>query len=446
MAYEDYVFANEATVPVYQAPTGGKVAANVFLGEWMKRLPCPEGQTSKRRIYVRYRGGKGWIEESKCQGERMLELYFLSVGQGDSILIQTPDDRRVLIDGGLGADAHQFIRNKYRLDKPDNFIDFDAVIATHSDDDHTGGLIRVLNDPKIAVRRFLHNGLFPGAFERSGARAVGLVDDPRKPSVRSRLSSTMKRLADAIDFASNNLAPAVAAMKAHGRQTKTAGRFGCRRLDRTQGLLDGFDTGEVKLEVLWPNATTEGGKLGYPWYGTSSYAETVNGNSVVLKLSHGAHSVLLTGDLNEPSMKDAAELHGARLQAHVYKAAHHGSQKSDLGFMQLVSPHATVISAGDDGNDKHGHPRAELLGTVGRASGCEKPAIFVTELACCFRKLNPTEMRRFKASSAQLYERSIQGIISLRSDGRRMVLGTVPDLACSHIEWCAVPRLSRREE
>ncbi|HCF62032.1 MAG TPA: hypothetical protein DFS52_29070, partial [Myxococcales bacterium] len=173
MAYEDYVFANEATVPVYQAPTGGKVAANVFLGEWMKRLPCPEGQTSKRRIYVRYRGGKGWIEESKCQGERMLELYFLSVGQGDSILIQTPDDRRVLIDGGLGADAHQFIRNKYRLDKPDNFIDFDAVIATHSDDDHTGGLIRVLNDPKIAVRRFLHNGLFPGAFERSGARAVG---------------------------------------------------------------------------------------------------------------------------------------------------------------------------------------------------------------------------------------------------------------------------------
>jgi hypothetical protein len=348
----------------------------------------------------------------------------LPVGrQGDAILIQLPDERRILIDGGANAEAHEFIRNKYRLDKPDNFIDFDAVIATHSDADHAAGLIPVLRDEKIAVRRFLHNGLFPGEFHRSGKRVIGLLDDPCE-GPRGHLSPAMKRLALALDAARKNLPQAVAAMRAQGRETAPDAPLLCKRLDRSQELLEGFGGGDPRLEVLWPSASGEGEEASYAWYGSSA-GETVNGNSVVLKLTHGEHSVLLAGDLNEPSMKEVAAAHGERLRAQVYKAAHHGSQHFDDGFLELVRPDAAIISAGDDRNDQHGHPRAELLGSIVHASRCRRPAIFVTDLACCYRPLSKMQMRSFKASSGQLYERSIQGVVHLRSDGKRMCLGTV---------------------
>lgn len=70
-----------------------------------------------------------------------LEVHFFDVGQGDAIFIKTPDGIQVLIDGGpdssvlreLGSQMKVFDRN------------IDLVIATHSDKDHIGGLIDVLN-------------------------------------------------------------------------------------------------------------------------------------------------------------------------------------------------------------------------------------------------------------------------------------------------------------
>ncbi|MGH1566062.1 MAG: hypothetical protein ACRBB5_01245 [Nitrosopumilus sp.] len=47
----------------------------------------------------------------------MLEIYFLDVGQGDAILVQTPNDRRILIDGGRDAKAYSFLKWKYNLKK-----------------------------------------------------------------------------------------------------------------------------------------------------------------------------------------------------------------------------------------------------------------------------------------------------------------------------------------
>ena len=110
------------------------------------------------------------------------------------------------IDAGESGDAHEFIRNKYRLDKPDNYIDFDAVIATHSDADHTKGFLKILADPKIAVKRFYHNGLFrrrdkkkdPGPHK--GKRVYGLIDRPN-PTDSPTLTSLMKKLIRALEKA-----------------------------------------------------------------------------------------------------------------------------------------------------------------------------------------------------------------------------------------------------
>jgi hypothetical protein len=209
------------------------------------------------------------------------------------------------------------------------------------------------------------------------------------------------------------------------------GGFVCRRLDAADGFLSPFDDPGKSLiiDVLWPRAVKDNGKLAYPWYGDAG--KTVNGNSVVLCVRHGKQRILLTGDLNTASMEDLLNTITTQqgtsdvLDARVYKAAHHGSQDFSLPFLKAVKPDAAVISSGDDRNDIHRHPRAVLLGTITRYSKSAKPAIFSTELAACFSLLSKKEQAQFTSSNAQLYERSIRGIVHLRSNGEQLFLGSV---------------------
>lgn len=440
--YPDYVYANKPLVDIYQKARGSSKAAKVLLGEWL-RVDTPDGQIpSTKRIPVRYRGGSGYALAEDITRRRQLEIYFIDVDQGDSILIQTPDDRRVLVDGGATDDALEFIVNKYRLDKRDHYVDFDAVIATHSDSDHVGGLIKILKHPRIAVKRVLHNGLFrrkessldPGPRSASNKRVFGLEDRPFADG-RPELKHLMKRLLTAIDKAEENLPVVVRKMEERGgriaRVDLPRGGFVCKRLDRAHGYVPPFgaENPYLTIEVLWPRARRREGELSYPWYGNA--AQTVNGNSIVLRVIHGDNRVLLTGDLNEPSMEDV--LHGLsatiddpkELAADVYKAAHHGSQHFLLDFLKVLAPNAAVISSGDAKNDAHGHPRAVLMGTITRYSKHPRPAVFCTELAACFSKLSREEMREFRAGTQELYARSLKGIVHLRSNGERLCLATV---------------------
>ena len=181
----------------------------------------------------------------------------------------------------------------------------------------------------------------------------------------------------------------------------------------------------MTIEVLWPYAQ----QASYCWY--TDPGKTVNGNSVVLKVIHGENSILLSGDLNEPSMEDVLLKYPqmgnkkSRLNSDVYKAAHHGSQHFSVDFLNAVKANAAVISSGDDRYDQHGHPRAVLLGTITRYSEVAAPAVFSTELAACFRKLSQKEQNEFDKSQGQLYERAFRGIIHLRSDGKQMFLANV---------------------
>jgi beta-lactamase superfamily II metal-dependent hydrolase len=448
--FPDYAYAANALVRVYKTRGGTEGAANVFLGEWMKVLDDPV--PGKGRVHVKYRGGEGYVKLADLTRRRHLEIYFLDVGQGDGILIQTPDDRRILIDGGPSDDAFEFIQNKYRLDKPDNYIDFDAVVATHSDTDHTGGLLKVLTSPKIAVKRFYHNGLFRRADKKKdpgphqGDRITGLADRP-KATDKPALAPFMKKLLKAVDKAEENLPVVIREMLAQERRVDApAGGFVCQRLDAAHGFLPPYDKpgDPLAIQVLWPRATVENGETSYRWYGDAG--KTVNGNSIVLQVRHGRQRILLTGDLNTASADDFLSLHPGQaglphpLEADVYKAAHHGSQDFSLPFLQAVTPNAAVISSGDDTHDSYGHPRAVLMGTITRYSHCAKPAVFCTELAACFTPLSAKQKKQFNAGAAQLYERSIQGIIHLRSNGAQLCLGTVygrraPDDKSANVLW-----------
>jgi competence protein ComEC len=83
----------------------------------------------------------------------LLTVSFLDVGQGDAIFIDAPSGRQVLIDGGRGATVLQ------RLSSAMPWWDrsIDAVIATHPDADHIGGLIDVLS--RYAVGMVVHSSV-----------------------------------------------------------------------------------------------------------------------------------------------------------------------------------------------------------------------------------------------------------------------------------------------
>ena len=86
-----------------------------------------------------------WKEVFKLESPRVLKVDFLSVGQGDSFLVETPDKHYILIDGGPDSSV---------LGKLGEYMPFwdrtiDLVVLTHPDSDHVTGLIDVLSKYKI---------------------------------------------------------------------------------------------------------------------------------------------------------------------------------------------------------------------------------------------------------------------------------------------------------
>ena len=83
-------------------------------------------------------GGYVWKEENR---PAILEVYVFSLSSGRSIFIRTPEDKRILIDGGGNSDI---------VDELTQILPFysrriDAVVATNSEGNNVSGLIDVLN-------------------------------------------------------------------------------------------------------------------------------------------------------------------------------------------------------------------------------------------------------------------------------------------------------------
>ena len=90
-------------------------------------------------------------------------------------------------------------------------------------------------------------------------------------------------------------------------------------------------SGAVRFEVLYPE--NESGAEG-------------NNSSCVLRISVGAHALLLTGDIEKAAERDLVE-GGAALGADVIVVPHHGSAtSSSVPFVDSVSPLIAVNSAG----------------------------------------------------------------------------------------------------
>lgn len=86
------------------------------------------------------------------QGKGILEVDFLDVGQGDSILIKAPDNFDILIDGGPDSS----VLNELGRNLPFYDRDIELMILTHPHSDHVAGLVEVLK--RYEVKKVLYTG------------------------------------------------------------------------------------------------------------------------------------------------------------------------------------------------------------------------------------------------------------------------------------------------
>jgi beta-lactamase superfamily II metal-dependent hydrolase len=414
---------------------------------------------------------------------RVLKFNFVDVQQGDGSVIETPKGKVVLIDGGDNVMFARYLAGRFRGTTDARPKEIECILVTHGDADHFLGLTEIFDSETnptkrkrlfIHPRRVYHNGLVKRPSKINGETvketemlgATKTVNDP----------NTNKDIVIITGLESNLLNVPDAQMNQPFRKWKEAltafaarGPIEFRRLKIDDN--DAFDflsDEDIKVQVLGPIptkiGTVEGLKfLGNPPKGPrighesleldttgfkgKSASHTINGHSIVFRLTYGNFNFLFTGDLNDEAARALTRAHNRgdlNLQAEVFKVPHHGSADFSAAFMQAVSPVISVVSSGDESARKEFiHPRATLMGALGKYSRVEEPLIFVTELVAFFQLqgLTRPEFHKLKDGIcivkdgvAQLdekakktffgFSRAAFGIVKVRTNGDRLLVFT----------------------
>ena len=293
----------------------GGIAAGYFyfLRPWMKKqqLPPPSGKE--------------------------LQVHVLDVGQGDSILIISPDGKSVLIDAGDTG------RGKVVLEAMSRYsvTQLDYLIATHAHPDHIGGADEVLIATKVL--NVIDSGVAP---QTQSPSQEGNKNTKGKASVNSVVLPTTKAYLEFLD-----------AVKKNGAQYSKAAAG--EKYDLGGGAI------LTVLAPIEPFFTREQMKAG---------GNSPNANSVVLRLDYGEFSMLLPGDA-ESQTEERLMNKETNLGAKILKVAHHGSKyATSKNFLDNVKPEVAIIS--DAENNRYGHPSQSTMDRL-KAAGVK---IFRTDL------------------------------------------------------------------
>lgn len=81
--------------------------------------------------------------------QRTEAIYFLDVGQGDGILIRSPDGRNIVIDGGSTSQSKCGTYTLLPALRSQGMTEIDCWFVTHTDEDHISGLKELLLQGKL---------------------------------------------------------------------------------------------------------------------------------------------------------------------------------------------------------------------------------------------------------------------------------------------------------
>lgn len=394
---------------------------------------------------------------------RVLKVNFVDVQQGDGAVIESPDGKIVLVDGGDNQLFARYLAGRFRGTSAAKPQPIECVLVTHGDADHYAGLVEILDSERNAEprkrffmqpKRVYHNGLVKRPSTRDGKR----VPDS------ALLGATVKRgretwLTGLVD---DLLAVPDAEMNEPFRRWKATlatyharAPLVCRRLQFGDDAFGFFNKGDLAIDVLGPLVTLQDGapalrflgepragpRLGHESLATDdtrftglSASHTINGHSVVFRLRYGGFSYLFTGDLNDQASRFLVAEHAAgriTLRSEVFKVPHHGSADFSGALLQTVAPLVSVVSSGDENARKeYIHPRATLVGALGRWSRVEEPLVFVTELVAFFqtegwsRLARPASEKERRRGEFFGFSRAAFGIVKTRTDGKRLLVWT----------------------
>lgn len=245
------------------------------------------------------------------------ETCFIDVGQGDGILVRSFDinlvlpglgaEHAILVDGGSSDEKEV---GKYRIIP---FLKYkgvgclEAVVVTHPDEDHMNGVLELLNEGRlegIEIKELIFADTIENRDSASNAGIEALSEAAKKEGIR-------------IAFI---------------------------------GRGDEFMLGDAVVKCLSPRPKTS--------------FKDLNESSVVLKITHGIYSELLTGDVQgyaeNEMIRQLEEYETGCGEITLLKCAHHGSRNSTPeSLLEIVKPKVSVISCGE--GNSYGHPHKETL-------------------------------------------------------------------------------------
>lgn len=242
-----------------------------------------------------------------CRIPGGFEITMLDVGQGDCVIIRNANQKVYISDCGSSSISRV---GKYRLLpflKYKGYGNIEAVFISHLDEDHYNGILELLE-----------------AMDKERIKISYLV----LPKEIKKLTEQKQKLEELLFLAEEKKIQTVF-MKGEDR------------------ILDG------KMEILCL----------HPREG--DYTDNANEDSMVLDISYGEFTLLLTGDVEgRGEEKLTACLKNKKQYTHkqyeILKVAHHGAKGSTTEeFLQQIRPKLGLISCGRD--NRYGHPAEETL-------------------------------------------------------------------------------------
>jgi beta-lactamase superfamily II metal-dependent hydrolase len=403
-------------------------------------------ETEKKYKTVKYAGLLP--KKTTFRDDSVLKVRFVDIGQGDGAMVETPKGQIVFIDGGEEEHMRRYVNVAYSHVLRTKALHCAAIVVTHGDADHFEGLTHLVSssrnskgDPMITADRVFHNGLVkvPNA---SGATAFGKTVKSDGKTYATQLEDDLTKVPDSrMNTPFKEWKAALQNLK-----NKDGKKPSIERVEFGDSAKFDFLADEgINVQVLGPITEIIKSKpalrfLKTPGSSSLSASHTVNGHSIVLKLTYGNVRFLFGADLNEESEESLLErvrTDNISLASEILKVPHHGSSDFSPRILEAIRAVVSVVSSGDENSAKeYIHPRSGLVGALGRYSRAtvNKPLVYVTEMVAFFKRYpgrnKVTSITKAGKDGKQMYagfnaySKSTFGIVHVRTDGKRVLVAT----------------------